>query len=147
MFSFRLSTSSSKNVHIQPHSSVTRSPMFSAPVRSSYGNVSGLDQQRLSISSISYRQSINQDPQSNSTVCIYDLSILLPVSKKLADDYRIDFSHSIEMCEKNEALTQTMAKYELAHCWHILHGLLKLQSILEVDSHWFESPLAHGLLD
>jgi hypothetical protein len=120
--------------------------MFSAPVRSSLGSNIAIDHQRISTSSTSFRRSLShhQSFQPNSTVSIYDLSILLPVNKKLANDYKLDLNHLIDMCEYNQQLTKKMAKYELAHCWRLLAGLLALQSTLSDDHPWFQTPIAQG---
>jgi len=116
--------------------------MFSAPVRSSLGSSIVTDLQRISTS---FRRSLNHHlSQPNSTVSIYDLSILLPVSKKLANDYKIDLNNLIHMCEINQQLTEKMAKYELAHCWRLLAGLLILQPTLSDDNSWFQTPIAQG---
>jgi hypothetical protein len=37
-----------------------------------------------------------------------------------------------------------MAKYELAHCWRLLAGLLSLQSSLSDDDTWYQTPMAQG---
>jgi hypothetical protein len=119
--------------------------MFSAPVRSSLGSSLLVDYQRISTSSTSFRRPLSHNlPQTNSTVSIYDVSILLPLSKKLADDYKLDLKNLIDMCERNQKLTERMAKYELAHCWRLLAGLLSLQPSLTVDHNWFQTPIAQG---
>jgi hypothetical protein len=120
--------------------------MFSAPVRSSLGSSITIDHQRISTSSTSFRRSLSHhhSTQSNSTVSIYDLSILLPVNKKLANDYKLDLNHLIDMCNINQQLTKQMAKYELAHCWRLLAGLLALQPTLSDDHSWFQTPIAQG---
>jgi hypothetical protein len=123
------------------HSDGSRATMFSAPVRSSLGTSILTDQQRQSGS---FRRPSTQQPQSNSTISIYDLSILLPINKKLADDYKLDFSDTVQMCERNRRLTESMAKHELAHCWRLLSGLMTVQSSLPSDDQWFQSPIAGG---
>ena len=75
---------------------------------------------------------------------MYDLSILLPVSKKLADDYQVDLSNSVDMCDSNQKLAEDMAKDKLAHCWRLLAGLLALQPTLSTDHAWFQTPMAQG---
>jgi hypothetical protein len=118
--------------------------MFSAPIRSSSGTSILSDHQRISTSSTSHRRPLSHLSQSNSTVSIYDVSILLPISKKLADDYKLDVNHLIHMCEINEKLTEKMGKYELAHCWRLLGSLLSLQTTLSTDHSWFQTPIAQG---
>ena len=138
------STALTNTMQIQHVSANQRTPMFSAPVRSSIGSSLLTDNQRVSTS---LRRSFNQHlSQSNSTVSIYDVSILLPISKKLADDYELDPSHLIKMCQTNQRLTRKMAKYELSHCWRLLAGLLALQPTLSDDDSWFQTPIAHGLI-
>ena len=75
---------------------------------------------------------------------MYDVSILLPVSKKLADDYQVDLSNSADMCDSNQKLVEGMAKDKLAHCWRLLAGLLALQPTLSADHAWFDTPMAQG---
>jgi hypothetical protein len=48
------------------------------------------------------------------------------------------------MCERNQQLTEKMAKYELSHCWRLLAGLLTLQPTLPDDHFWFQIPIAQG---
>ena len=115
--------------------------MSSAPVRSSLGSSLFVEHPRISTSSTSFRRPLShQFSPTNSTVSIYDLAILLPVSKKLAVDYRLDLNNLIDMCEKNQQLTEKMGKDELAHCWHLLGGLLTLQSSSLDDHTWFQTP-------
>jgi hypothetical protein len=128
-------------VQIQHTSNNQRLPMFSAPVRSSLGTSVYNDHQRISSP---YRRSLAQLIHPHSTVSIYDVSILLPVSRKLADDYKIDLNNSIDMCETNQLLTQEMGKDDLAHCWRLLGGLLSLQPNLQNDDSWFQTPIAQG---
>lgn len=123
------------------HSDDSRATMCSAPVRSSLGTSVLIEQQRQSGS---LRRPLTQQSHSNSTISVYDLSILLPINKKLADDYKLNFSDTVDMCEKNRRLTESMAKHELAHCWRLLTGLLKVQSSLPSDHQWFQSPIARG---
>lgn len=120
--------------------------MFSAPVRSSFGSSIVSDHQRISTSTASLRRPLShhQPTQPNSTISIYDLSILLPINKKLANDYELDLDHLIRMCEINQKFTEEMAKYELAHCWRLLAGLLTLQPTLTEDHSWFQAPMAQG---
>ena len=118
-----------------------RLPMFSAPVRSMPSTSVGRHHERMSIS---HRRSLGQLIHAQSTVALYDVSILLPVSRKLADDYKIDLSDSIYMCEKNHSLTVEMAKHDLAHSWRLLGGLLSLQLNLEPNDPWFQTPIAQG---
>jgi len=129
-------------VQIQSISNNQRITMSSAPVRSSLGTSVFNDHQRISAP---YRRSLgqlNHHPQS--AVSIYDVSILLPVSKKLADDYKIYLKNAIDMCEQNQQLTQNMGKDDLAHCWRLLDGLLSLQPDLQNDDPWFQTPIAQG---
>ena len=144
--SYRSSTTRTSNVQIQNSSTNQRATMFSAPVRSSFGTSIVSDHQRISTSTSSLRRPLSHHhlTQSNSTVSIYDLSILLPVNKKLANDYNLDLNHLIHMCEINEKLTEQMAKYELAHCWRLLAGLLTLQPTLDENHVWFQTPIAQG---
>lgn len=118
--------------------------MFSAPVRSSFTGSTVSEHHFIGSPLGSRRRKINSVHHSNSVVSIYDLSILSPVSKKLADEYKIDFENPIDMCGKNERVTQNMAKEELAHCWHLLRGLLHIQSELPSNDTWFQTPLAQG---
>ncbi|CAF0790898.1 unnamed protein product [Adineta steineri] len=129
-------------MQIQQTSNAQRLPMFSAPVRSTLGTSVFNDHQRMS----SYRPSLSQLIHPCSTVSIYDVSILLPVSKKLADDYKIEINNPIYMCEENGTLTQAMGKDELAHCWRLLNGLLDIQPNLQADDPWFQTPIAQGLI-
>lgn len=118
--------------------------MFSAPVRSSLGSSLLADHQRVSTS---LRRSFNQHlSQTNGTISIYDVSILLPISKKLADEYRLDLDNLIHMCQANQKLTKKLGKYELSHCWRLLAGLLALQTTLADDDAWFQTPVAQGLI-
>ena len=100
-------------MQIQQMPSTQRLPMFSAPVRSSLGTSVYNEHQRMT----SYRRSLGHLIPPSSTVAIYDVSILLPVSRKLADDYIIDLNNPIDMCETNQQKTQEMGKDDLAHCW------------------------------
>jgi len=121
--------------------------MFSAPVRLSSGSSIVVDHQRISTSSTSFHRPLNHHlSQINSTVSIYDLSILIPVSKKLANDYKLDLKNLIDMCQINQQLTEKMGKYELAHCWRLLAGLLTLQPTLSDDHSWFQTPIAQGFI-
>lgn len=132
-------------MQIQNMSTNPRTTMFSAPVRSSLGSSIIIDHQRVSTSSTSIRRPLNHHlSQTNSAVSIYDLSILLPVSKKLANDYRIDLKNLIHMCEINRQLTERMGKYELAHCWRLLTSLLTIQTTLPDNHSWFQTPVAQG---
>ncbi len=143
--SYRSSTTIGNTVQIQHIQINQRTAMFSAPVRSSLGSSLLFDQQRISTSSTSFRRPLNHHlSQTNSTISIYDVSILLPVSKKLAVDYKLDFKNLIDMCERNQQLTKRMGKDELAHCWGLLAGLLTLQPTLKDDHPWFQSPIAQG---
>ena len=130
-------------MHIQAHSNGPRTTMFSAPVRSSLGTSVFTDHQRQSGS---FRRPLTQQSPTNSTISIYDMSILLPINKKLADDYKLDFFDTVEMCEMNQRLTEDMAKDELAHCWRLLSGLMAVQSTLSSDHPWFQTPIARGQL-
>ncbi|CAF1084177.1 unnamed protein product [Adineta steineri] len=144
--SYRSSTTIITNtVQIQHVSTNPRTTMFSAPVRSSLGSSTVSDHQRISTS---FCRSFNHHlSQNQSTVSVYDVSILLPVSRKLADDYKLNLKHLIDMCQINQQLTKKMAKYELSHCWRLLAGLLTLQQNLSDDNHtWFQSPIAQGLI-
>ena len=117
-----------------------RITMSSAPMRSLATSVVN-DPQRMPTS---YRRSIGQLATPHSTVSIYDVSILLPVSKKLADDYQIDLNNPTEMCEDNQEITEKMAKDDLIHCWRLLDGLLSIQPKLKNDDPWFQTPIAQG---
>lgn len=127
-------------VQIQSIPNNQRLPMSSAPARSLGTSVFN-DHQRLSTT---YRRSLGQLIHPHSTVSIYDVSILLPVSRKLADDYRIDLNNAVDMCDSNEQVTRDMGKDDLAHCWHLLDGLLSLQPHLQNDDPWFQTPIAQG---
>jgi len=145
--SYRSSKTITNTVQIQNISINQRTTIFSAPVRSSLGSSIIVDHQRISTSSTSIRRPLNHHlSQANSTISIYDLSILLPVSKKLANDYKLDLKNLINMCEINQQLTEKMAKYELAHCWRLLAGLLALQPTLSDDHSWFQTPIAQGFI-
>lgn len=119
-----------------------RMMMSSAPIRSLGTSVIN-DPQRMPTP---YRRSINQLIPPHSTVSIYDVSILLPVSRKLADDYKIDLNNAVDMCETNQDLTEKMAKDDLIHCWRLLDGLLSIQPNLQNDDPWFQTPIAQGLI-
>jgi hypothetical protein len=125
---------------IQQMPTTQRLPMFSAPVRSLLGTSVFNDHQRIS----SYRRSLGHSIHPYSTVSIYDVSILLPVSRKLADEYKIDLNNSMDMCETNQHITKEMGKDDLAHCWRLLGGLLSIQPNLEADDSWFQTPIAQG---
>ena len=129
-------------MQIQQAPSNHRPPMFSAPVRSTIGAASYHDHQR----SLSYRRSIGHLIHPPSKVAIYDVSILLPVSRKLADDYKIDLANSLDMSETNEQITQEMGKDDLARCWRLLGGLLSIQPNLDSNDSWFQTPIAQGNL-
>jgi hypothetical protein len=129
-------------VQIQSIANNQRLVMSSAPARSLGTSVYNNDHQR--ISAATYRRSLGQLIHPHSTVSIYDVSILLPVSKKLADDYKIYLKNAIDMCEQNQQLTQNMGKDDLAHCWRLLDGLLSLQPDLQNDDPWFQTPIAQG---
>ena len=111
-------------VQIQQNSVNQRLPHFSAPVRSLPSSLFN-ENQRLTTP---FRRSYGQLIYPQSKVSIYDISILLPVSKKLADDYEIDFHNPMDMCEKNQEKTRKMAKEDLVHCWRLLGGLLSIQT-------------------
>lgn len=130
-------------VQIQQHSSNNqRLPMFSAPVRSSLSTSLFTDRMGSS-----YRYSLAQRIHPPSSVSIYDVTILLPISKKLADDYQIDLNNPMEMCEGNEQLTSRMAKKDLAQCWSLLAGLLSIEPNLQDDDAWFQTPIAQGRIE
>ncbi|CAF0841071.1 unnamed protein product [Adineta ricciae] len=129
-------------MQIQQVPSNHRPPMFSAPVRSTIGAASFHDHQR----SLSYRRSIGHLIHRPSKVAVYDVSILLPVSRKLADDYKIDLANPLDMSETNEQITQEMGKEDLAHCWRLLSGLLSIQPNLDSNDSWFQTPIAQGLI-
>ena len=132
-------------VQIQHSSMNQRAAMFSAPVRLLSGSSTVADHQRGSTSSTSFRRPLSHHlSQFHSTVSIYDMSILLPINKKLADDYKLDLNNLIDMCEINQQLTEQMAKDELSHCWRLLDVLLTLQPSLSNDDSWFQSPIAQG---
>lgn len=141
-------------VQIQYASNNQRATIFSAPVRSSFGtNMYGdhhhhqhhhHHHRHHQRSSLGLRRSLGQNCLPRSTVSIYDISILLPISRKLADDYRIDINDPIDMCETNEEIAQKMGKTELAHCWRLLGALLSMQSNLKTDDSWFQTPIAQG---
>ncbi|CAF3364479.1 unnamed protein product [Rotaria socialis] len=135
-----------------------RLPIFSAPVRPTFGTNIFDDDRRLSTgyqrsstrcqrSSTGYQRSLGQTLRPHSTVSIYDVSILLPVSKKLADDYKIDLNNPVEMCEVNQEVAQKMGKTDLSHCWRLLGRLLSLQPNLQNDDSWFQTPIAQGLIN
>jgi len=128
-------------VQIQSVPNNQRLPMSSAPVRSSLGTSVFNDHPRISTSC---RRSIGQLIHPLSTVSIYDVSILLPVCKKLAVEYKIDLNNPIDMCEINQQITQEMGNENLAHCWRLLDGLLSLQPSLQNDDSWFQTPIAQG---
>ena len=143
--SYRSSTTITNTVQIQHGSANQRTTMSSAPVRSSLGSSLIVEHPRISTSSTSIRRPISHHfSPTNSTVSIYDLAILLPVSKKLADDYKLDLNNLIDMCEINQQLTEKMGKDELAHCWRLLAGLLTIQSSPSDDQTWFQTPIAQG---
>lgn len=122
-----------------------RTTMFSAPIRLSLGSGTVGDHQRMSASSTPFRRPLAHHlSEFHSTVSIYDMSILLPLNKKLADDYNLDLNNLIDMCETNQQLTEHMAKYELNHCWRLLTVLLDLQPSLVNDHSWFQTPIAQG---
>lgn len=137
---YRSTTTMTSNVPIQSSSNNPRLPMFSAPVRSTMSSSVFNEHQRLS----SYRRSLGHLIHPLSIVAIYDVFILLPVSRKLADDYRIDLNNPIDMCEVNEQKTQEMGKSDLARCWRLLGGLLSIQPTLQPNDVWFHTPIAHG---
>ena len=128
-------------MQIQPTTNNQRWPMFSAPVRSMPSTSLGRHHERMSIS---HRRSLGQLIHAQSTVALYDVSILLPVSRKLADDYKIDLNDAIDMCEMNHSLTAGMAKHDLAYSWRLLGGLLSLQLNMDPNDPWFQTPIAQG---
>jgi hypothetical protein len=132
---------STNTVQIQHASLNQRLPTCSAPVRSLLGTSIANDYARTPTN---YRRPPGQLIHPQSIVSIYDMSILLPVSRKLADDYQIDLKNVVDMCEKHQELTGNMAKDDLAHCWHLLEGLLSIQTQLQADDSWFQTPIAHG---
>ena len=137
--SYRSTTTST--VQIQSIGSSQRMTMFSTSVRSSIASIVYNDYSRISTP---FNRSMGHLSTPHSKVSIYDVSILLPVSKKLADDYRIELQNSLDMCKENQLLTTEMAKTDLAHCWRLLGGLINLQSQLNPDNSWFQSPIAQG---
>jgi hypothetical protein len=128
-------------VQIQSIPNNQRVAISSAPVRSSLGMSVINDHQRITNV---YRRSLGQMIHPHSTVSIYDVSILLPVSKKLADEYKIDLNNAIDMCEMNQQITEEMGKDDLAHCWRLLDSLLSIQPNLQPDDPWFQTPIAQG---
>lgn len=133
---------------IQNVSTNQRTSMFSAPVRVSLGSSVVSDHQRISTSGTPYRRALSHNLSPiHSTVSVYDISILMPVSKKLADDYKLELNNLSNMCEINQELTEEMAKDELAHCWRLLSTLLSLQPSLSSDHSWFQSPIAQGKMN
>jgi hypothetical protein len=128
-------------VQIQSIPNNQRIAISSAPVRSSLGTSVINDHQRIMTN---YRRSLGQLIPPPSTVSIYDVSILLPVSKKLADEYQIYLNNPIEMCEINQKITEEMGKDDLAHCWRLLDSLLSIQPNLQPDDPWFQTPIAQG---
>ncbi|CAF0892865.1 unnamed protein product [Adineta ricciae] len=140
-----VATTLTNTIQSQSNGSLSqRMPMFSAPMRSSLGSSLANDHPRISTS---LHRSFNHHlTQTNSIVSIYDVSILLPISKKLADDYKLDLTNLIDMCQANQKITKQMAKYELSHCWRLLAGLLSIQSTLPDDHIWFQTPIAQGLI-
>ncbi|CAF3733244.1 unnamed protein product [Rotaria sordida] len=145
--SYRSSTTLTNTVQIQHVLNNQRTTIFSAPVRLSLGSSILTDHQRISTSSTTYRRSLSHHISPlHSTVSIYDMSILLPISKKLADDYKFNLNNLIDMCEINQQLTERMAKNDLAHCWRLLATLLALQPSLSNDHSWFQTPIAQGLI-
>jgi hypothetical protein len=137
--SYRPTTTNTVQIQSIPNN--PRLTISSAPGRSSLSTSVFNDQKRISIVG---RRSLGQIP--HSTVSIYDVSILLPVSKKLADDYKIDLNNALDMCEMNAQLTQEMGKDDLVHCWRLLGGLLSIQPNLQNDDSWFQTPIAQGKL-
>ena len=127
-------------VQIQSLPNNQRIPISSAPVRSLGTSVIS-DHQRMNNA---YRRSLGQIIHPHSTVSIYDVSILLPVSKKLADDYRVDLNNAMDTCEANQQTTEEMGKEDLAHCWRLLNCLLSIQPNLKPDDPWFQTPIAQG---
>ncbi|CAF3117147.1 unnamed protein product [Rotaria sp. Silwood2] len=145
--SYRSSTILTNTVQIQHVINNQRGTIFSAPVRLSLGSSILADHQRISTSSTSYRRPLSHHLSPlHSTVSIYDMSILLPISKKLADDYKFNLNNLIDMCEINQQLTERMAKNDLGHCWRLLATLLALQPSLPNDHPWFQTPIAQGLI-
>lgn len=140
-------TATTNNVQIQSIPNTQRLPTSSAPARSLGTSVFN-DHQRTSTATTgtTYRRSLGQLIHPHSTVSIYDVSILLPVSKLLADEYKIDINNAIDMCDINQHLTREMGKDDLAHCWNLLDGLLSLQPHLQNDDPWFQTPIAQGLI-
>ncbi|CAF0842900.1 unnamed protein product [Rotaria sp. Silwood1] len=136
-------TPATNTVQIQYIPNNQRLPIFSAPVRSSFVNSIFSDHQRTPTA---YRRSLGQIIPPHSTVSIYDVSILLPVSKKLADDYKIDLKNPVEMCDMNQQIARELGKNDLSHCWRLLGGLLSLQPSLQNDDSWFQTPIAQGLI-
>ncbi|CAF0912797.1 unnamed protein product [Rotaria sp. Silwood1] len=145
--SYRSSTTLTNTVQIQHVLNNQRTTIFSAPVRLSLGSSILADHQRMSTSATSYRRPLSHHLSPiHSTVSIYDMSILLPISKKLADDYKFNLNNLFDMCELNQQLTERMAKTDLTHCWRLLATLLALQQSLPNDHSWFETPIAQGLI-
>jgi hypothetical protein len=136
--------SSTRTVRIQRDKNTMRPAMFSAPVRSTTDTCVLNEQQRVTNGSTSYHGHLATLPTNSSTVSIYDLSILLTINRKLADDYKLDSMDPLNMCETNRKLTEKMAKDELAQCWRLLAGLVRLQSVLPSDHVWFQTPIALG---
>ena len=135
--------SATNTVQIQSVPNPSRMPMSSAPVRSSLSTSVYNDSQR--ISTVCRRPVASFIPPP-STVSIYDVSILLPVSRKLADDYRIDLQNALDMCEINQDLSEKLGKDDLARCWRLLDGLLSIQPSLKDNDAWFQTPIAQGLI-
>ena len=129
-------------VRIQCASNSQTLPMSSVPAHSSFDAIVSNDDRRTSASS---RRSVRQVNLPQSTVSIYDISILLPVSRKLAEDYTIDLNDPVSMCETNQKITQKMDKNDLSRCWHLLGDLLSLQSNLQPDDPWLQTPIAQGI--
>jgi hypothetical protein len=127
-------------VQIQSVPNNPRIPTSSAPVRSLGTSVIN-DHQRMNNT---YRRSLGQVILPHSTVSIYDVSILLPVSKKLADEYKVDLNSAMYMCEENQHITEEMGKEDLAHCWRLLDSLLSIQPNLQPNDPWFQTPIAQG---
>lgn len=83
----------------------------------------------------------------SSSVCIYDISKLQLVSKELAENYVIDSTNIVDMCQRNRAVAENYGRSDLVQCW-ALAEMIAISSIdCDLDDGCGQNPFAKSLLE
>ncbi|BFZ12726.1 hypothetical protein BsWGS_15764 [Bradybaena similaris] len=98
---------------------------------------------------------ISKRMQKVGCVRVYDISIINPISKFLAENYKLDLSDIPSTCEHNAGVASKIGRRDLVQVWHLIkemsHPSLQASSNVDQGPPWafcpFGRPLVNKLLN